>query len=68
MLFDTTQGIQTGIIRGIGKSSYASIGSIIAFYIISLPLAYYFAFVLGVGLKGLWTGMACGESLLMFYY
>ncbi len=41
----------------------------IAFYVISLPLAYYFTFQLQWGMVGLWWGVVCGSLCeVVLYY
>jgi len=65
--FDSSQGWQQGIIRGMGKIMHASFGGIVAYYIISVPFGYYCAFHLNCGVLGLWYGMFCGMVTLALY-
>jgi MATE family multidrug resistance protein len=39
-----------------------------AFYIVSLPLAYYFTFPLDWGMVGLWWGVVCGSISEVLLY
>jgi Na+-driven multidrug efflux pump len=50
-----------GILRGLGKTTHASIITGIAYWVISLPMEYFFAFHLGYGVIGLWIGQMCGS-------
>lgn len=59
--FDTIHGVQSGIIRGLGRQAYGSVFTLICYYLIGLPMALYFAFYVKMGVKGLWLGftIAC---------
>jgi MATE family multidrug resistance protein len=61
IFFDTIHGVQSGIIRGLGRQFYGSIYTLICYYIFGMPLALIFAFPLGWGVAGLWAGftIAC---------
>ena len=39
-----------------------------AFYVVSLPLAYYFTFVLEWGMVGLWWGVVCASAIEVILY
>ena len=43
---DGAQAVSSGVLRGIGKFSHATVVAIIAYYAISAPMAYLFAFKL----------------------
>lgn len=64
IFFDTIHGVQSGIIRGLGRQSYGSIYTMICYYILGLPIASVFAFKLNMGIKGLWLGMTIGCIIL----
>lgn len=51
-----------------GKILHASLGGLLAFYFISIPLGFYFAFTLTMGLPGLWYGMLVGLIALVIFY
>ena len=57
---DACQGIASGILRGIGKTTHASVAGVISYWLVSLPMEYLFAFKLEFGLMGLWYGLTCG--------
>lgn len=64
IFFDTIHGVQSGIIRGLGRQSYGSIYTMFCYYILGLPLAAIFAFKLDMGITGLWLGMTIGCIVL----
>ena len=58
--FDAVQGVISGILRGSGKQMIGAVANIIAFYVIGLPLAYYFCFKTSLGITGLMLGLSGG--------
>ncbi|KAJ0982997.1 hypothetical protein J5N97_011252 [Dioscorea zingiberensis] len=62
MLFDTAQGVLSGVSRGCGWQHLAAWTNLVTFYGIGTPLALLFAFKLGLHDKGLWIGLICGLS------
>jgi len=68
-LFDGTQVVVLGALRGLADVKHAMIYSLISYLFISLPLGYVFAFVLHWGVVGLWVGFIGGLSTaaLMFF-
>jgi MatE len=58
--FDAIQGVISGILRGAGKQMIGAAANIIAFYVIGLPLAYYFCFKTSFGINGLMLGLSGG--------
>lgn len=64
IFFDTIHGVQSGIIRGLGRQSYGSIYTMCCYYILGLPIAAVFAFKLHMSIKGLWLGMTIGCIIL----
>ena len=54
------------MIRALGKQGIASFAAVFAFWIIGIPLSWYFVFVLQEGLKGLWYGPTTAVILLCF--
>jgi MATE family multidrug resistance protein len=53
---DSMQGVASGVLRGIGKTTHASIGGAISYWIISLPMEYLLGIKYGYGVLGLWLG------------
>ncbi|CAL5034272.1 unnamed protein product [Urochloa decumbens] len=60
VVLDSTQGVLSGVARGCGWQHLVAWTNLVAFYIIGLPLALFFAFTLGLQTKGLWLGQICG--------
>jgi multidrug resistance protein, MATE family len=58
---DCLQGVNSGILRGLGKTKPASIAGFIGYWVIALPLEYYFALHKGYGVLGLWYGLLFGS-------
>lgn len=72
-LFDGTQAVAAGILRGMGRTLPAAVFNLIAFYLIGFPVALWLSFpeVLegqwldggrGMGLTGIWWGLCSGLS------
>jgi hypothetical protein len=59
-VFDCSQNIGVGILRGLGdvKSSFRI--SLIGYWLIGLPVAYLAGIVMGYGIHGIWVGLAIG--------
>ena len=62
-VFDGTQTIATGILRGYLDTRVPVIITFIAYWLISFPAAYYFSFSLDFGLLGLWYGLMIGLAV-----
>lgn len=68
-LFDGTQVVGLGVLRGIGDVNIPTIITFIAYWIIGIPLAYLLGIVLGLGVNGIWYGLTFGlltASALLF--
>jgi MATE family multidrug resistance protein len=59
-LFDGTQVVGGGILRGVGETRPAAAFNLLGYYVLGLPLAYVLAFPLGYGLPGVWWGFCLG--------
>lgn len=44
IFFDTIHGVQSGIIRGLGRQSYGSVYTLFCYYILGMPLALILCF------------------------
>ena len=66
--FESTQIIQTGIIRGMGLKTYTIIGGCLSYFFVSSPLRWFIAFNLELGMEGLWYGMLFGFGCLCLFY
>lgn len=68
-LFDGTQVVGLGVLRGVGDVNIPTIITFIAYWIIGIPLGYLLGIVLGLGVNGIWYGLTFGlltASVLLF--
>ena len=47
-----------GALRGAGDTRFPLIATVVNWFVVRLPLAYALAFPLGLGLAGVWAGIA----------
>jgi MATE family multidrug resistance protein len=59
-LFDGTQAVVTGILRGIGETRMPMIINVIGHWVLGLPVGYALCFNLHWGVLGLWVGLLIG--------
>jgi MATE family multidrug resistance protein len=62
-LFQVSDGIQAvalGALRGAGDTRVGLIANLIGYYLLGLPVAYYWGVVRGGGVIGLWWGLSAG--------
>lgn len=59
-VFDGLQVVGGGILRGMGKTRPQMLIYFVGFYGLGLPLSWWLAFRAGLGLAGLWWGIALG--------
>ncbi|KAG8746248.1 hypothetical protein FRC10_005497 [Ceratobasidium sp. 414] len=57
-IVDGTAAVTTGILRACGKIATGAISNFIGYYALGIPFGVYLAFVLHLGLSGLWIGLA----------
>ncbi|WP_373520199.1 MATE family efflux transporter [Aquiflexum sp.] len=74
-LFQLSDGIQVvglGALRGMADVRVPTVVTLVAYWIIGLPLGYFFAFVLGMQEVGIWYGLLIGLTvtgiLLLFRF
>lgn len=68
-LFDGTQVVGLGILRGIGDVNIPTLITFVAYWVIGLPMAYGLGLALGFGVLGIWYGLTLGlltSSLLLY--
>ncbi len=68
-LFDGTQVVGLGVLRGIGDVNYPTLITFFAYWIIGMPLGYYLGIYQGLGVNGIWYGLTFGlltASVLLF--
>jgi len=59
-LFDGTQAVGGGVLRGMGRTRPAAVFAVLGYYAIGLPLGHFLGFPAGWGLAGIWWGLAAG--------
>ncbi|SFB03152.1 MATE family efflux transporter [Algoriphagus aquimarinus] len=72
-LFQLSDGIQVaglGVLRGMEDVQFPTVITLVAYWVIGLPLGYFLAFELGMAEKGIWYGLLIGLSItavVLFY-
>lgn len=69
-LFDGTQVVGLGILRGMGDVNIPAFITFLAYWVVGLPCGYVFGLALGLGVKGVWYGLVLGlatSSILLFF-
>jgi MATE family multidrug resistance protein len=59
-IFDGTQVVAGGVLRGAGRTHAAAWVNLVGFWGVALPLAWLWAFRDGGGLTGIWWGLTLG--------
>jgi MATE family multidrug resistance protein len=59
-VFDGTQAVGCGVLRGRGDTMAAAVFNAIGYYALALPLAWLLGFRFGLGLPGIWWGLVLG--------
>jgi MATE family multidrug resistance protein len=70
-IFDGLQVVGGGLMRGMGRPKAGAVVNLIGFYVVGLPLAWLLAFPLGLGIIGIWWGLAAalgGVALMLFVW
>ncbi|MFI5164818.1 MAG: MATE family efflux transporter, partial [Bacteroidia bacterium] len=65
-LFQISDGIQVvalGVLRGIKDVVIPTWITLVSYWLIGLPCSYVFAFVLGLGVQGIWYGLTIALTL-----
>ncbi len=63
-LSDVLQVILTGMLRGLGVTKLPFLLVFLGYWLIGIPSGIYFTFYAGVGVKGLWWGLAISLSIV----
>jgi multidrug resistance protein, MATE family len=56
-LFDGTQTIMTGALRGLGDTRSPMLANLAGYYLLGLPFGWWLCFRRGSGINGLWAGL-----------
>jgi MATE family multidrug resistance protein len=59
-VFDGTQVVGGGVLRGMGKTRPAALFNFMGYYLWALPIGWWFAFGLDMGLAGIWWALCVG--------
>jgi MATE family multidrug resistance protein len=59
-VFDGTQVVAGGILRGLGETKVAMLVNLLGYWFFGLPVSYMLGFVMGWGPQGLWYGLVLG--------
>ena len=68
-LFDGTQVVGLGVLRGIGDVNIPTLITFVAYWVVGLPVAYGLGITLNFGVLGIWYGLTLGlltSSLLLY--
>lgn len=69
-LFDGTQVVGLGVLRGIGDVNVPTIITFLSYWVIGIPVGYILGFHFNLGEKGIWYGLTFGlltASILLFF-
>jgi MATE family multidrug resistance protein len=69
-LFDGTQVVGLGVLRGLGDVNYPTVITFFAYWVLGIPLGYFLGIRLGFGVNGIWYGLTFGlltASVLLFF-
>jgi MATE family multidrug resistance protein len=59
-LFDGLQISATGALRGAGSTRPSLVSQLLGYWVVGLPVGWWFAFARHMGAKGMWVGLCCG--------
>jgi len=62
-LSDGVQVVALGVLRGIADVNVPTLLTLIAYWVVALPLSYVLAFPLGMGAQGVWIGLLLGLTV-----
>ncbi|MFD2581863.1 MATE family efflux transporter [Pedobacter vanadiisoli] len=68
-LFDGTQVVGLGVLRGMGDVNIPTIITFLAYWVVGIPIGYLLGFHFGLGVNGIWYGLTLGlltASILLF--
>lgn len=62
-LSDGVQVVGLGALRGVKDVTLPTIITLVAYWVIGLPMSYVFAFKMGLGAEGVWYGLSLGLTI-----
>jgi MATE family multidrug resistance protein len=65
-IFDGTQVVACGILRGMGRTRPAAVMNFVGYWVLALPLGGWLALRSDAGLPGLWWGLCLGLAVVAF--
>ncbi|MBY0244920.1 MAG: MATE family efflux transporter [Sphingobacteriaceae bacterium] len=68
-LFDGTQVVGLGVLRGIGDVNIPTLITFISYWVVGIPIGYVLGIKMGLGANGIWYGLTFGlltSSVLLF--
>ncbi|NIG53047.1 MATE family efflux transporter [Chitinophaga sp. Cy-1792] len=68
-LFDGTQVVGLGVLRGLGDVRIPTVITLLAYWVLGIPLGYFLGITLGFGVEGVWWALLLGllvASVLLF--
>lgn len=63
-LFDGTQVVSFGVLRGAGDVRVPSLANVVGFWLVGLPAGWWLASRHGFGAQGVWIGLALGLAIV----
>jgi MATE family multidrug resistance protein len=63
-VFDGTQTVAGGILRGLGETRVAMQVNVVGYWFVGLPVSYWLGIRLGLGPAGLWWGLVLGLGIV----
>lgn len=67
-IFDTTQAMGMSIIKASGKQSLGAVVTGTAYFLVGIPISYYFAFAREMSIEGLWWGPTIATAYNTLWY
>jgi len=66
-LLDGVQVVGGGVLRGLGSTRPAAVFNFVGYYVLALPIGAGLAFTAGLGVAGLWWGLAIGLAVVAVF-